>query len=484
MSRSNEDGAPRPGERGLDLHLDLRGPRVRTALEAALRDAVRSGRLAGGSLMPSSRSLASDLGIARNTVVSAYTQLVAEGWLTSRPGAGTHVAADLARLPHPIPERAPAEPQPRYDLTPGPPDVSKFPRAAWAAAAKRAMAAAPSEAFGYGDPRGRPELREVLAEYLARARGVTATPAQVIVCSGSVQGLSLLCTAMGERRTPSFAVESIGFRLHRRVLEARDAAMVPLTVDADGACTAELSRTDAEVALLTPAHQYPTGVALAPERRAEAIGWARERDALVVEDDYDGEFRYDAKPIGALQSLDPERVVYLGTASKALAPGLRLAWMVVPPRLVEPLVSARKALDIHTGVFEQLTMAELIRSGDYDRTIRRSRLTYRRRRDQLVSMLARQAPQVEVTGLSAGLHALLYLPGALEHERRVVREARARGLELRGLEPLRLEPRESDRAGLVVGYGTPPGHAYSGALTALAQVLDLELDHGRGPIPA
>ena len=229
--------------------------------------------------------------------------------------------------------------------------MSRFPRGAWAAAAKRALAAAPSDAFGYGDPRGRPELREVLAEYLARARGVTAVPDQVMVCSGSVQALSLLCAAMGERRSLSFAVESIGFRLHRRVLEACGAAMHPITVDPSGARTAELSGTDAEVALLTPAHQYPTGVPLAPERRVATVGWARERDGLVVEDDYDGEFRYDGPPIGALQSLDPERVIYLGTASKALAPGLRLAWMVVPPRLVEPLVSTRKARDVHTGVF-------------------------------------------------------------------------------------------------------------------------------------
>jgi GntR family transcriptional regulator / MocR family aminotransferase len=460
---------------GLDLHLDVARPGVRAGLERSLRDAVRTGRLAAGSRLPSSRTLAADLGIARNTVAEVYGQLVAEGWLAARRGAGTRVAdraptteRPAGRLPGPSPEAIPAPPRFRYDLRPGSPDLASFPRAPWLAAARRALSAAPDEAFGYGDPRGRPELRRVLAEYLARVRGVYAIPDRVLVCSGYVQGLGLLCTALHGLGASTMAVEALGPRQHREVVAAHGLATVPVAVDDAGAVTTELP--DVHAALLTPAHQFPTGVTLAAERRSTAVDWAREAGTVVVEDDYDGEFRYDRQPVGALQGLDPERVVYAGTASKSLAPGLRLAWLVLPPTLVEPVVEAKRLADLHTGTLDQLTLAELIRSGAYDRQIRRCRLRYRRRRDRLVSALAGHAPHVSITGIAAGLHALVRLPGSSAEEDALLARAAQNGLALEGLGTYDVTERMRPAA-LVVGYGTPPDHAYSGALDALGAVL-------------
>jgi GntR family transcriptional regulator / MocR family aminotransferase len=461
---------------GADLHLDLTGTGVRAALERAMRDAVRNGRLAAGTRLPSSRSLARDLGIARNTVADAYGQLVAEGWLTARQGSGTRVGDRPAIIPSAAaePRPVPASPAVRYDLTPGAPDLSSFPRTAWLAAAKRALTAAPNEAFGYGDPRGRIELRRVLAEYLARARGVRATPDRILVCSGYVQGLALLTTVLREGGAGALAVESVGLDVHRHIVTANGLRTVAVPVDDRGARTAALHDTDAGAALLTPAHQFPTGVPLHPRRRAAAVAWARETGGVIVEDDYDGEFRYDRQPVGALQDLDPEHVVYTGTASKSLAPGLRLAWLVLPPALLDRVVAAKSVADGYTATLEQLVLAELIASGGYDRHVRRCRSRYRSRRDRLVAALAARAPRVRVTGIAAGLHALLELPSGAADEQEVVAHAAAvHGLALCGLSHYRYaEPPEGAPTSLVVGYGTPAEHAFSGALEALCATLE------------
>ncbi|MDW4907937.1 PLP-dependent aminotransferase family protein [Streptomyces sp. ADMS] len=476
---------------GADLHLelDLSGPGGRrAALIRALRDAVRSGRLAPGTLLPPYRSLAADLGVARNTVADAYAELVAEGWLSARQGSGTRVAdraepvGAAARVPVKAPPRARG---PRHDLRQGKPDASEFPRSAWLASYRRALQQAPSEAFGPGDPAGRVELRKALAEYLARARGVRTEPARIVICSGFAHALRLLFggTSGGGGtdavlRGP-LAVEAYGLPFHRELLAAAGVRTVPLPLDEDGAQVGPLGRERA--VLLTPAHQFPTGGPLHRERRAAVIDWARARGGLVLEDDYDGEFRYDRRPVGAVQGLDPERVIHLGSVSKSLSPALRLGWMVLPERYVEPVLSVKGEREGWASALDQLALANFLRSGSYDRHVRRMRQRYRRRRDRLVAALAAHAPHVEVTGVAAGLHAVLRLPPGTE--RSTVKAAAWRGIALDGLaefrhpefhEPER-PPEKSESSiapdGLVVGYAAPSEHAYEAALEALCQAL-------------
>ncbi len=451
---------------GVDLHLELRGTRVRAALEAGLREAVRTGRLGAGTRLPSSRSLAADLGIARNTVAAAYGQLVAEGWLEARPGSGTTVAArPLAAADSNVAEET-ADRPPRFDLRAGTPDLSAFPRAAWLAAARRALRAAHYEAIGYPDPRGRPELRRAVAGYVARTRGVRATPERVVICSGFTQGVTVLSRALQARGARAVATEAFGHQIHRRAIASNGLETPVLEVDADGARVDALDGADA--ALLTPAHQFPLGTRLVAHRRLQAIGWARETGGFLVEDDYDGEFRYDRQPLGAMQALAPEHVVYAGTASKSLAPGLRLAWLVVPASLLDDVVAARQLTD-GPSTLEQLTMAEFIASGAYDRHVRRARLSYRRRRDRLVAALRRRVPGARVTGIVAGLHVLVELPAG-RGEDEVVEAARDRGLMLEGLGSYSAGVQDHSPA-LVVGYGTPPEHAFSAAVARLCAAL-------------
>jgi GntR family transcriptional regulator/MocR family aminotransferase len=476
---------------GPDLLLELRGTRRRAGLEDALREAVRSGRLVPGTLLPSSRALAAELSLARNTVADAYGQLVAEGWLTARQGAGTRVAESAG----PPPGRA-LEPRPyrparnrSYDLSPGVPDLSAFPRAAWLAAARKALTAAPSAALGYPDPAGLPALRRTLAHYLARVRGVRAAPENIVICSGFAQAITLLATVLRDQGAQGLAIEGYGLREHRKAITAAGLATPVLGVDGSGARVSQLAGTGAGGVLLTPAHQFPLGVPLAARRRAAVLQWARDHGGLVIEDDYDGEFRYDRRPLGALQGLAPGLVAYAGTASKSLAPALGLAWLAVPPQLASAVMAAKVVADGYTGIFEQLTLAEFIDSGQYDRHIRRSRLRYRRRRDRLTEILAQRHPGVRVTGIAAGLHVLAELGGALREadEVAVVSRAARAGLNLRGLGWFR-QPGGQDGedghdgqppgsqddqapAALVVGYGTPPEHAFAGALDTLCDVL-------------
>jgi GntR family transcriptional regulator/MocR family aminotransferase len=448
---------------GVDLHLAVSGPGVRAALEAALRDAVRAGRLTPGTRLPSSRALAHDLGVARNTVADAYGQLVAEGWLVARQGSGTRVgsrAAEARSEETGAPEAA--SPVPRLDLRPGAPDLAAFPRAAWVAATRRALARAPYDALGYGDSRGRRELRGALAAYLARARGVDASADRIVIVSGFAQGLALLCDVLRARGARTLGLEAYTLPDHRDAAAAHGLGIAPLAIDAGGAVL-----QDADAAVLTPAHQFPLGPPLAPERRAAAVEWARDR--LVIEDDYDGEFRYDRQPLGAMQALAPEHIVYAGTASKTLAPGLRLAWLVLPARLVDDVVGAKLRADRDSSALDQLVLAELIASGGYDRHVRRARLAYRRRRDRLVAALRRDAPRVRIAGVAAGLHALLELPPG-EREQDAVARAAAHGVAVMGLDTLRIGgPRHGPA--LVVGYATPPEHAFTSALARLTAAV-------------
>jgi GntR family transcriptional regulator / MocR family aminotransferase len=453
---------------GVDLHLDLEGSRVRAALEAGLREAISSGRLGAGTRLPSSRALAADLGIARNTVAEAYGQLVAEGWLTALQGSGTRVSERAASSGHATGEEGAGDQPPRFDLRPGSPDVSAFPRAAWLAAARRALNQAPFSALDYGDARGRPELRAALADYLARARGVRTSADQIVVCSGFAQAFGLLCQAVRARGARRVAIEEYGLPTVGPTATACGLEVETLAVDDDGARLA--SAGDAGAVVLTPAHQFPLGMALAARRRAEAVDWARTGDRLIIEDDYDGEFRYDRHPLGSLQAHASDHVVYAGTASKTLAPGLRLAWLVVPPSLLNPIVGAKTLADRQTSAIEQLTLAELIVSGGYDRHIRRSRLVYRRRRDTLLTALRRRAPDARVSGIAAGLHAVVELPAGLSEEE-VTRTAAGRGLALSGLEMFAQPGARRRPPALVVGYAKPPEHAFTGAVARLVAVL-------------
>ncbi len=453
---------------GADLHLELSGTgSKRAALTTALRDAVRAGRLAPGTRLPPYRSLAADLGIARNTVADAYAELVAEGRLTAVQGSGTRVA-DRAELLAPVrtPKKAPSTPAPRYNLRQGQPDAASFPRAEWLAAARRALAVAPHDAFGPGDPRGRPELREALAGYLARARGVRTSPDRIVVCSGFAHALRLLFPAV---LPGPLAVESYGLAFHRSIFTAASVTTIPLSLDENGARVDELTAAVRTV-LLTPAHQFPTGGPLHHDRRTAVVDHARATGGLVIEDDYDGEFRYDRKPIGAVQGLDPERVIYAGSVSKSLSPALRLGWLVLPEHLVDPVLAVKGEREAWAGVLDQLTLAEFVESGAYDKHIRRMRQRYRRRRDLLAGALAAQAPHVAPTGVAAGLHAVLRLPAGTEAS--VLKAATWQGIALDGLAAFRHPSATMSTVdGLVVGYATPPEHAYAAAVDALCRAL-------------
>ncbi|MFB7502161.1 MocR-like pyridoxine biosynthesis transcription factor PdxR [Streptomyces broussonetiae] len=445
---------------GVDLHLGPdAGDGRRIGLERALRDAIRDGRLTPGTRLPATRRLAADLGVSRGTAKAAYDQLVAEGYLTARQGSGTRVAA----LPPPAaePPQAPAHARaPRFDLRPGSPDVGAFPAAAWLRALRRAIATAPSLAYDYGDPRGRVELRTALSGYLGRARGVIAPPERIVITSGYVQGLALLTRVLDGA---TVAMEDPGLPFHREVVRHNGGTVRPVPVDAHGVRPEALG--EAAAVVVTPAHQYPTGVTLHPERRRALGGWARAHGGLIIEDDYDGEFRYDRQPLGALQGMAPGQVVYLGTASKTLGPGLRLGWMVLPPHLVDAVADAKLHSDHHTETIGQLALAELIDSHAYDRHVRACRLRYRRRRDQLLDRLGTNRT---VRGIAAGLHALVDVPDEAE----ALARAETVGLALSTLGDHWHNPGADLPQGLVVGYGTPRERTYPQALEALAKVLD------------
>lgn len=465
---------------GVDLHLapDPASGR-RDGIEHALRDAVRSGRLAAGARLPSSRVLAAELGLARGTVSAAYDQLVAEGYLVARQGSGTEVA-DLAGRSPEAAEPVVMRRNPLHDLRPGSPDVSTFPAAAWLRSVRRVLNTTPSEAYGYGDVRGRIELRTALAEYLGRARGVLADPSRIVVTSGYIQALSLLAALLHQSGVRTIAMEDPGLAMHREVVRRAGPAIAALPVDERGARTDLLARRalpDVGAVVLTPAHQYPVGATLHPARRRTLLEWTRASGGLVIEDDYDGEFRYDRQPVGALQGTAPDHVAYIGTASKTIAPGLRLAWLVLPRRLVEPFADAKLHADHGTEALGQLALADLISGHAYDRHVRAARLHYRRRRDLLVQRLdsrpANPSRGFALHGIAAGMHALISLPGCGPSEAEAMERAEALGVAVGALDP-HWHGDGPRMQGLIVGYGTPTDRAYPAALDALARALRID----------
>jgi GntR family transcriptional regulator/MocR family aminotransferase len=454
----------------VDLHVEPTGRGQRSSLEDALRSAIRTGRLAAGATLPSTRALAGDLGVARGTVVAAYDQLVAEGSLTVQRGVGTRVA-ELGPLPEAAVER-PARAGLRLDLRPGTPDVTSFPVSSWARCTRRALAAAPPSAFGYGDVRGRYELRTALVDYLGRTRGVHAGLDQVLITAGATHALSLVSAALTAAGHTTVAMENPGFAMHRPVVRQAGQRIVELPVDEYGADIARAAGSGADApaaVVVTPAHQYPTGLTMHPRRRHALATWARESGGLIIEDDYDGEFRYERQPIGALQGTAPDSVVYLGTTSKTLAPGLRLGWMVLPQRMIGPLMDIKLRTDLSAPSITQLTLAELITSHGYDRHVRMMRLRYRRRRDLLINAMQTIAPGL-VTGVAAGLQAPVRLPDGGPGEDEVIAAAAAEGLALEGLSP-HWHSGPAPSRGLLIGFSKASDAAYPAAVSLLVRIL-------------
>jgi GntR family transcriptional regulator / MocR family aminotransferase len=464
------------GSLDLLLGLDRRHGPLRAQLEDQLRDAVRAGRLGPGAALPSSRALARELGVSRGVVVEAYAQLAAEGYLVARQGAPTRVSEAASPGPGAVAATTDERP-PRYDFRTGRPDVSLFPRSAWLASLRRALRDAPDARFDYGDPRGAPELRGALARYLGRVRGVVCDPERVVVTSGMAQGMALFARALTAGGARRIAMEDPSSAPGRGQLASNGLEIVPIPVDEDGLQVERLLEAGAvqeEAAgdlvgavMVTPAHQFPLGVVLAPERRAALLDWAAHTGAVVLEDDYDAEYRYDRQPVGAVQGLAPDLVAYAGSTSKTLAPGLRLGWLVVPDHLLDAVTAAKESDDLGTPVVEQLALADFLERGQLDRHLRRTRSVYRARRDALVAALERLLPDCPPAGVAAGLHLVVHLPSGTD-EQAVLDAARSRGLGLAGISEHRVEP---GPPALLLGYGRLPEPAVEPAVRLLADSL-------------
>ena len=465
-------------------------------IETSIRDAIRAGRLARGASLPPSRALAADLGVSRGVVVEAYAQLAAEGYLDSRSGGYTQVAAcgDVApglagqvtaaagRGPGGA-NRGPGEagaaaaevvpwaPQPglAIDLSYGRADVSNFPRTAWLRALREALADAPNSVFGYLTGSGVPQLRAALADYLNRVRGTVTQPEHIVICTGYAQGMTLLISVLAAAGAKRIALEDPSSG--DDALPAARAAgleVVGVPVDENGIRIDKLRESNADAVILTPAHQWPTGSVLSAGNRPAVIRWAAERGAIIIEDDYDAEYRYDRTPVGALQGLAPDHVVYAGSASKTLAPGLRLGWLALPGRLVEPVAAAKIAADRGSPALDQLAFADLLTRGEFDRHLRRMRPVYKRRRDALLTALEANLPWLEPTGVSAGLHLVTWLPPHLD-ETAVVQAARRVGVGIDAVGPYRIGG--PGRGGLIFGYATVNEQAIGEGIARLAHAI-------------
>jgi GntR family transcriptional regulator/MocR family aminotransferase len=434
-------------------------------LEEQLRDGVGDGRLAPGARLPSSRSLAAELGVSRGVVVEAYAQLAAEGYLVVRPGAAPVVGAVPAGGDTPPPP-APV-PAPRHDLRPGLPDLSAFPRSDWGRALRRALRDIPDAELGYPDPAGHPRLRAALASYLGRVRGVRATPDRIVVCGGVAEALRLTASVLRARGVTAVAVEDPSHAETQGQLAHGGLGPIPVAVDEDGLDPASIPPR-AGAALVTPAHHFPSGVVMPPERRAALVAWARETGGVIVEDDYDAEHRYDRAPVGAVQGLAPEHVVHVHSVSKTLAPALRLGWAAAPAELAGELAEAKRRSDLGTPVLEQIALADLIERGELDRHLRRVRPRYRRRRDALVDALLAGRADLAVQGVAAGLHVAVRLPPHLSEEA-VVAAAAARGVAVATVGEHAVAPRP---AALVLGYTRLPEAGLRAAARALLAAMD------------
>ncbi|GHF72889.1 GntR family transcriptional regulator [Kitasatospora xanthocidica] len=482
MNRSKAVASDRSKEAGADfLQLDSADAPpggLTDWLTRRLREAVADGRLPAGSRLPASRVLAAELGISRGVVTDAYRRLAEEGQVTGHGRGGTVVVAGPAPAAPPAP--APAAPSPgrtapalyradpdpevfdllrgtpaRIDLTPGVPDLAAFPRAAWLRAERAVLDGLAAHDLGYGDIRGTPALRRAVAHWLARNRGVRADPDEILIVAGTAQALALLGRALERAGISEVAVEDPGSLGARQHLAHWLAATPPVPVDAEGIRVDALRATGAPAVLLTPAHQYPTGVVLGGDRRRELLRWAAE-GGLVIEDDYDAEHRYDRPPVPALRAALPERVCYAGSVSKLLAPALRTGWLLVPARLREAVLDAKRFADLGNPVLPQFVLARLMESGELDRHLRLLRRRHRRRRDAMIAAIRTHLPGATVHGAAAGLHLMLTLPEELGcTDTELATAALAAGVKT---QPLSWHTRLPYPPGLVLGYaaGSPP----------------------------
>jgi GntR family transcriptional regulator/MocR family aminotransferase len=454
---------------GVDLHVEWdRSRRGRLRLAEVLRNAIRAGRLTPGTRLPSTRSLAADLGLARGTVTKAYEQLAVEGFVLTRPGAPTTVAA---WSPAPRAPTSPSvqPPRPRWDLRPCRPDVSAFPRVQWEAASRRILQRISTDDLDYGNSQGHPALRTALAEYLGRARGVVTTPERIVVCNGYRHALSLLCTILADKGVPSLAIEDPSLPAFRELAQRAGLRTDPVRVDHRGVRVEDI---DAAAVVVTPAHQYPLGVTMHRERRAELVELAA-RGVTVIEDDYDGEFRFTQPPVGALQAIAPDHIIYAGTASKTLAPAVRLGWIVLPEHLVAPVCELLELTERQGSVLDQLVLAELITSGNYDQQVRRQRSSYLQRRRRLMAELQHlvvpAAPRLP-RGIEAGLHTVFPLPDGLS-ETDVAAAANAESIGIDVLGRYWMHGGAHPQA-IIIGYAAAPDHGFAPAVFALKTVLD------------
>lgn len=441
----------------------------RAQLETGLREAIRCGRLRPDSRLPSSRSLAAELGVSRRLVVETYEQLAAEGYLLARRGSGTTVAPRAQAIREnggaaPAPEPVPT-PVAGIDLFPGAPDLSLFPRRAWGRSLRRALAALPDARLGYGEFGGTTELRVALAEHLGRVRAAAAAPDGVIVTAGYQQGLRIFCQLVKGRGGRRIGVEDPGYPLAGWTIEAEGLEVVPVPIDDEGIDVEALAASAPDAAVVTPAHALPVGAVLAPARRRRLVAWARERGTLILEDDYDAELRYDRGPAGALQGLAPDVVVLAGTVSKTLAPALRLGWLLLPANLTATAITARAMADAGGPRIEEWALADLIAGGAFDRHLRGARQRYRAKRGVLLDAVAANLPGARVRGIAAGLHAVLELPPGAD-EPRTVAGAKAAGVHVQGLATFtRAHPHPPS---LVVGYGLPSERELRQAVETIA----------------
>lgn len=439
---------------------------LRCQLERALRQAIQSGRLKADERLPSSRELAGTLGISRGIVQDCYAQLQAEGYLSTRVGSATRVAA-TAHVPPTQPK--PVDPKLDIDFATGVPDLASFPRTDWAWAMREACRYVPNASLDYGDPRGDAHLRDVLAAYLRRVRGAVADPERTVVCSGFSQGLALTLKALAANGITRIAFEDPGYAdTGVAACALSGTTLVPVPVDEDGIDVDALDRTAARAVVLTPAHQWPTGVVLAPHRRQALVEWARRKDAYVIEDDYDAEFRYDREPVGVMQGLAPDRVVAIGTVSKSLAPVVRLGWLVCPPGVSDQIAELKKFSDHGSPGLDQLTLARMIESGRFDRHLRRMRQLYAQRRTVLVEAL--ESFGIELTGLAAGFHAVAHISA---DERHVVEKARERGVGLYGMSGQRSN-RATTPSQLVLGFGNLGERAIHAGIAKVGDLFKTE----------
>ncbi|SFG29550.1 MocR-like pyridoxine biosynthesis transcription factor PdxR [Streptomyces mirabilis] len=447
------------------------GEQLRAQLERQLRDAIRTGRLGAGERLPSSRELAREMGLSRGLVQDCYAQLQSEGYLVTHVGSATRVAAGAHVPPAPAPNRSAPE-RLIADFRHGVPDLTGFPLSDWLWALREAGRTLPTADLDYGDPRGSCALREVVAGYLRRVRAAAADPERIVICSGYAQGLGLTLESLAGAGVRVVAYEDPG--APATVTAAAAAAgltAVPVPVDEQGIDVRALEATGARAVVVTPAHQWPTGVVLAPERRLALIEWATRRDAYVVEDDYDAEFRYDREPVGALHGLAADRVVSIGTVSKSLAPALRIGWLLCPPALAAPITATKLRTDRGSPTLDQLALARLVESGRYDRHLRHMRTTYAARRTALITALAAHAPEVRLTGLAAGFHAVAHLPGTdAAAERAVIDGARARSVGLYGMSACRSN-RATAPPQLVLGFGDVGERAITEGIATIGDLL-------------